>query len=154
MLKSAKAEIWRQKNSRRSLVLSRITEKFLYSNGKNLFQDNKLTSLKLNNMIHNDIRIEGFWNTVPEFSKLTFETGNMMTVFLTDGRRITVPLSKFPSIEKLSETQRKNWYLFGNGFSFDDCDEVFHIEQILGNYNLYKHETDSKSNSKHEPELV
>ncbi len=105
-------------------------------------------------MATKQMNIEGFWDTVPEFSKLVFENSDYMTVFLTDGRRISVPLSKFPSIRKLSESQRENWYLFGNGFSFDDCEEVFHIEQILGNYNLYKHETDRKSNSKHESELV
>lgn len=46
----------------------------------------------------------------------------------------------FPSVKKLSTKERKNWYLIGNGFSFDNCDEVIHIEQILGNFRNYSHE--------------
>jgi hypothetical protein len=41
--------------------------------------------------------------------------------------------------------QRKKWYLFGNGFSFDDCNEVFHVEQILGNSENYRHERNGTS---------
>ena len=36
--------------------------------------------------------------------------------------------------------QRAKWYLIGNGFSFDDSNEVYHIEQILGNFQNYHHE--------------
>jgi len=63
-----------------------------------------------------------------------------MVVTLTDGRIIMVPVSAFPSIKKLSLQQRKKWYLFGNGFSFDNCDRVFYIEQIIGNFDSSRHE--------------
>ncbi len=53
--------------------------------------------------------------------------------------------SAFPSIKKLTMPQRKKWYLFGNGFSFDDCNEVFHVEQILGNSENYRHERNGTS---------
>ncbi len=49
-------------------------------------------------------------------------------------------LERFPSIERLTTHQRQCWYKYGNGFSFDDSDEVIHIEQILGNVDLYRHE--------------
>jgi len=85
-------------------------------------------------------KIEGFWNTTPQIQKIAFNVRGKISVYLSDGRVIIAPLSNFPSIKKLSLKQRKKWYLFGNGFSFDDCTEVYHIEQILGNINLYKHE--------------
>jgi len=60
-------------------------------------------------MATKEMYIEGFWDTVPEFSKLVFENSDYMTVFLTDGKRISVPLSKFPSIRKPNI-----YYLFGS----------------------------------------
>ncbi|MBC7893513.1 MAG: DUF2442 domain-containing protein [Sphingobacteriaceae bacterium] len=57
-----------------------------------------------------------------------------MEIELEDGRVIACPLTHFPSIQRLTSEQRQNWYRFGNGFSFDESDEVIHIEQILGNF--------------------
>ena len=85
-------------------------------------------------------QIEGYWNIIPILKSISFGIRGKIIVSLEDGRTIIIPISKFPSIKKLNQNQRKKWYLFGNGFSFDDCNEVFHIEQILGNYNTYNHE--------------
>jgi len=60
-------------------------------------------------MATKQMNIEGFWDTVPEFSKLAFENSDYMTVFLTHVRRISVTLSKFPSIRKPNI-----YYLFGS----------------------------------------
>lgn len=84
--------------------------------------------------------IEGFWDVIPKIANVSFPIKGKMAIDLEDGRTIIVPLSKFPSIEKLTKNQRINWYQFGNGFTFDFCDEVIHIEQILGNFESYKHE--------------
>ena len=88
--------------------------------------------------------IEGYWDSFPKIAKIAFPSVGKLQVTLEDKRAIIVPLSQFPSIKKLKPTQRKKWYLFGNGFSFDDCDEVYHVEQILGNFNNYKHENKSE----------
>jgi len=85
-------------------------------------------------------KIEGFWGTTPKIKLISFRIKGKVMVTLADGRIIIVPVSAFPSIKKLNMQQRKKWYIFGNGFSFDDCDEVFHIEQILGNFDNYRHE--------------
>ncbi len=85
-------------------------------------------------------KIEGFWNSTPQIQKIAFHIRGKISVYLTDGRIIITPLSHFPSIKKLSVKQRQKWYLFGNGLSFDNSTEVYHIEQILGNYNEYRHE--------------
>jgi len=84
--------------------------------------------------------IEGFWDVSPKIEKISFQLKGKIEVYLKDGRNIIVPISKFPSIQKLSMAQRAKWYLFGNGFSFDDSNEVYHIEQILGNFKTYQHE--------------
>ena len=86
------------------------------------------------------ITTEGFFDVTPKIKKLSFDIKGKMKVTLCDGRIIVAPLSTFPSIKKLTMQQRKKWYLFGNGFSFDDCNEVFHIEQIIGNSGNYRHE--------------
>jgi len=63
-----------------------------------------------------------------------------MQVDLKDGRVIVVPLSAFPSIQKLPRREREKWFLIGGGISFDKSNEVIHIEQILGNFDNYRHE--------------
>lgn len=84
--------------------------------------------------------IEGYWDSIPKIVKIAFPVSGKLQVTLEDKRTIIVPLSQFPNIKKLTPSQRQKWYLFGNGFSFDDCDEVYHVEQILGNFQNYKHE--------------
>ncbi|WP_080057882.1 DUF2442 domain-containing protein [Spirosoma aerolatum] len=84
--------------------------------------------------------VEGYWDVVPKVQSISFPTNNQLRVELEDGRAIIMPLDRFPSIQKLTPEQRLYWYKYGNGFSFDDADEVIHIEQILGNFNLYRHE--------------
>jgi len=85
-------------------------------------------------------KVEGFWNSIPHIVKISFAIRGKLQIELNDGRIVLVPLGKFPSIKKLSPKQRENWYIFGNGFSFEDSNEVYHIEQILGNYENYKHD--------------
>ena len=80
------------------------------------------------------------WNTVTAKRSVSFPNPDQLQVDLEDGRSILMPLDRFPSIQQLTPDQRQHWYKYGDGFSFDDSDEVIHVEQILGNYNLYKHE--------------
>lgn len=84
--------------------------------------------------------IQGYVNTKPEIVKLKFSKTNKLTLFLKDGREICFPIHIFPEVESLTLNQRKHWQLIGGeGFTFDDCSEVYHIEQILGTYDSYKH---------------
>ena len=84
--------------------------------------------------------IEGYWDVVPRIKSVSFPMRGKMQIALQDGRIIVVSISKFPSVKRLSMAQRKKWYILGNGFSFEDSDEVIHIEQILGNFASYAHE--------------
>ena len=85
-------------------------------------------------------QIEGYWDVVPQIKSVSFPLRGKMQVDLEDGRCIIVDVAKFPSIKKLSMEDRKDWYRMDNGFTFDKCSEVIHIEQILGNFQKYCHE--------------
>lgn len=85
-------------------------------------------------------KIEGYWNIVPKIKNVSFPMRGKMQVEHEDGRSIIVDVARFPSIKKLSMSDRKDWYCMGGGFTFDKCDEVIHIEQILGNFQNYAHE--------------
>lgn len=59
---------------------------------------------------------------------------------LVDGRIINVPFNNFPSIHQLTKKQRVDCYVTdGQMFSFEECDEIFHIEQVLGKEQIYKY---------------
>jgi hypothetical protein len=77
--------------------------------------------------------MEGIIKVRPVIKKISFDTKAKITIILEDGRFIIVPLYYFPSIKKLTMLQKRKWYILDDQmFSFDDCNEVFHIEQILG----------------------
>lgn len=84
--------------------------------------------------------MEGIFNIMPKIKKITFPVRGKIAISLEDGRTISVPLRYFPSIKTLNSKQRNKWYILGGvGFSFDDCKEVFHLEQILGSEVVYSH---------------
>ena len=62
-------------------------------------------------------------------------------VDLQDGRSIVMLISAFPSLKRVPVAERPKWYLMGGGVTWDSCPEVIHIEQILGNYQNYAHES-------------
>jgi len=85
------------------------------------------------------MHIEGVNNIDPVIKKISFNQNGKMDVYLDDGRIIIVPLSLFPSIKKLNFTERKKWQILDDsGFTFENGDEVYHIEQVLGRYDDYK----------------
>ena len=88
--------------------------------------------------------MEGFTNTRARIKKLSFDQPGKMSLYLADGRIIIVPVSRFPGIKKLSLAQRQKWQILqggdeGDGFTFRDSDEVYHLEQILGLPEHYNH---------------
>lgn len=86
------------------------------------------------------MNVEGFYDVKPIIRKITFLHKGKFDLHLEDERIISVPFQMFPDIQNLSAGQRKKWYILDDcAFSFDDCDEVYHIEQILGKYEDYKY---------------
>jgi len=56
-----------------------------------------------------------------------------MRVFLHGGRILSVPVSKFPEIKKLNSSQKKAYHISGGiSLDFEDSDEVYHINELLG----------------------
>jgi len=83
---------------------------------------------------------EGIISIKPTIKKLDFSNRGKMSVYLDDGRIIIVPLSFFPSIKSLNSKKKEGWYILnGDMFSFDECKEVFHVEQVLGKEKEYSY---------------
>ncbi len=84
--------------------------------------------------------MNGFKKIKPEIKKVSFPHRGKMNLLLFDGREISVPLQYFPAIKKLSRVQRDKWYIIdGEMFSFENCNEIFHLEQVLGKENIYSY---------------
>ena len=64
---------------------------------------------------------------------LSFVEEDRFSVYLLDGREISVPVDYFPVIKNVPFHHRQDWQLLDEQvFSFADCDEVFHLREILG----------------------
>ena len=60
-------------------------------------------------------------------------TSDTLTVDLTDGRTISVPLAWFPRLLHASSTERNNWRFIANGegIHWIDLDEDISVEGLL-----------------------
>jgi hypothetical protein len=60
-------------------------------------------------------------------------TEDDLTVTLSDGRRILVPLAWYPRLLYASPVERQNWQLLGDGYAIEwpDLDEHIGIEGLL-----------------------
>jgi hypothetical protein len=66
-------------------------------------------------------------------TSLMVDDPESITMYLDDERSLTVPVHFFPEIEALSLEERRHWILLDEQvFSFEDADEVFHLQQMLG----------------------
>ncbi|MBL7120137.1 MAG: DUF2442 domain-containing protein [Dehalococcoidia bacterium] len=56
-----------------------------------------------------------------------------MTVQLSDGREISVPVEWFPALRDATEEQRNRWRLIGKGVGihWEDLDEDLSVEGLL-----------------------
>jgi len=69
---------------------------------------------------------------VPDAQDVT-TTDNDLTVDLSDGRTISVPLLWYPRLSHASDDERSNWRLIGGGegIRWEDLDEDISIEGLL-----------------------
>ena len=60
-------------------------------------------------------------------------TADTLTVDLSDGRTISVPLGWYPRLEHASPDERSNWRLIGKGqgIHWEDIDEDISVEGLL-----------------------
>lgn len=69
---------------------------------------------------------------VPLAQKVTV-TDDTLSVDLSDGRSISVPLAWFPRLQHASPAERKRWRFIGKGtgIHWDDIDEDISVEGLL-----------------------
>ena len=60
-------------------------------------------------------------------------TEDTLTVDLSDGRTISVPIGWYPRLEHASPAERSNWRLIGKGqgIHWEDIDEDISVEGLL-----------------------
>lgn len=60
-------------------------------------------------------------------------TEDSLTVDLSDGRRVSVPLTWFPRLLHGTSEERKNWRLIGDGegIHWPDLDEDISVENLI-----------------------
>jgi len=69
---------------------------------------------------------------VPEALNVSL-TDDTLSVDLSDGRSISVPIAWFPRLLHSTEQERNNWRLIGNGqgIHWEDIDEDISIEGLI-----------------------
>lgn len=69
---------------------------------------------------------------IPEALNVSL-TDDTLSVDLSDGRSISVPIAWFPRLLHASEQERNNWRLIGRGqgIHWEDIDEDISIEGLL-----------------------
>ena len=69
---------------------------------------------------------------VPDAQDVT-TTDNDLTVDLSDGRTISVPLLWYPRLSHASDDERSNWRLIGGGegIHWEDLDEDLSVAGLL-----------------------
>jgi hypothetical protein len=60
-------------------------------------------------------------------------TDDALSVELSDGRSVVVPLTRFPRLLHGSQAERERWRLIGRGegIRWDDLDEDISVESLL-----------------------
>jgi len=75
----------------------------------------------------------GFIRIHPTIKKIDWKESKQFSLYLEDGRIITVPSKQLPSTKMVKpEDRNKYQILSGNMFTWNSSPEVYHIEQILG----------------------
>lgn len=65
-------------------------------------------------------------------TKLDFSKRGKMTVFLSDGREMTVPLSLFPDIKHLSKKQREDYMIIDDQYvSFEAMSKDYSVKDFM-----------------------
>jgi len=78
------------------------------------------------------MRISAVDIEVPKAERVTV-THDTLSVDLSDGRTISVPLAWFPRVFHASPEERKNWRLIGKGQGthWEELDEDISVEGLL-----------------------
>lgn len=87
--------------------------------------------------------LEGFQGIHPIIEKVSFTFKDKIALYLRDGRVLLAPLQNFPSIGQLTPAQRRKLTIIDDQLlMFQDCNEIFHLEQFLGREQAYAYRFD------------
>ena len=96
-------------------------------------QKRKPIEIEMNQLQAMTASPESYVGRKPEIKKVDFSMKGHISIYLKDGRILIAPLSKFPSIKKMSLEQRQQYGLAdGTTIIFQYCDEVYHLQDFLG----------------------
>ena len=77
-------------------------------------------------------------NTLPvkQFTAIAIDVkvdSEMLQVYLSDGRIVSVPIEWFPKLRDASERERNSWHLIGGGIGihWEDIDEDLSVAGLL-----------------------
>jgi len=84
------------------------------------------------NLRRHGMRISTAEAEVPVVESLTV-TEDTLTVDLSDGRTISVPLAWYPRLLHGSKKEKSNWRLIGKGYGihWEDLDEDISVENLI-----------------------
>lgn len=75
----------------------------------------------------------GFKDEQPVIDRISFRKEGFLSLFLEDGRILSVPLNRFPGIARLNGHQRKQYHIAdGTVLMFVDDDNVYPIQEFIG----------------------
>jgi hypothetical protein len=84
--------------------------------------------------------MNGFLHTRPAITNIDTSDSVVLGFLLADGRTIHVPIHYFPSIAALTPEERLHWTVMDDElFTFAACDDIFHLEQVLGKESQYSY---------------
>jgi len=75
-------------------------------------------------------------SSVKQFTPIATDVkvnSEMLQVYLSDGRIVSVPIEWFPKLRDASEKERNNWRLIGGGIGihWEDIDEDLSVAGLL-----------------------
>ncbi len=77
--------------------------------------------------------MNGIYHIRPAITHIDTQHPETLGFMLADGRNIRVPVRYFSSIQALTAEERTHWTVMDDElFTFAACDDIFHIEQVLG----------------------
>lgn len=67
-----------------------------------------------------------------EIKKLDFGRRGKMSVYLTDGREVIIPLNFFPDIKHLSMKDKEGWMILDDQFfTFQHLSKIYSVSDIM-----------------------
>ena len=68
----------------------------------------------------------------PQAQRIDFDD-RAFTIYLADGRQLTIPLDWYPRLQQATPAERHNWQLLGDGYAIEwpDLDEHIGITGLL-----------------------